>query len=197
MTSSRRFPARAGGCWAVGLLSVCGLTPAFAAEPAAAPAAKPATSHAKPAAADSAKPATSPAKPAAAAPAASPGKPAANHPPSCEVELTGQILGTLPPGMTYWVYVAEGDCLAKNAKILGTMRGSDAGSFGIEVFSRWGADLTVCAAVAKTPESPTKQYGKLPRTLHAEATGEVMFEKLQIKLKAGPEHVFPKAVSGS
>ncbi len=127
--------------------------------------------------------------------AAATAKPA--HPPSCEVELTGKIIGPLPAGMTYWVYVAEGDCLAKNAKILGTMRGSEAGSFGIEVFSRWGADLTVCASAAKTPDSPTKLYGKLPRILHAEATGEVMFEKLEIKLKPGPERVFPKAVSAS
>lgn len=158
---------------------------AGAAEPTAAATAKPAAAAtAKPAGpADSSKPAASPAKPA--------------HPPSCEVELTGKIIGPLPAGMTYWVYVAEGDCLAKNAKILGTMRGSEAGSFGIEVFSRWGADLTVCASAAKTPDSPTKLYGKLPRILHAEATGEVMFEKLEIKLKPGPERVFPKAVSAS
>jgi hypothetical protein len=113
------------------------------------------------------------------------------------VELFGKIIGPLPAGLTYWVYVAEGDCLSKKAKILGSSRGSEAGSFGIEVFSRWGADLTVCASAAKTPESPTTLYGKLPRTLHAEGEGEVMFQKLEIKLKSGPQHAFPPTFTGS
>lgn len=113
----------------------------------------------------------------------------------CEVEFTGQVSGTskLPPGSNTWVYAADGDCLAKDAHILGAMRASDQGSFAIEVFSRWGADLTLCAAVAPTPESPSKLYGKLTRKFHAEKRGEIMFEKVQIGLKAGPEHTFPKA----
>ena len=190
MKAARSSLACVGGPQALGLWSVLALPllapSAHATEPAAAPTAPPTASPAKPGA-GAAKPAPAPSKPA----------PAPAHPESCEVELTGQILGPLAPGMTYWVYVAEGDCLAKNAKILGAMRGSEAGSFGIEVFSSWGANLTVCASVAKTPESPTKLYGKLPRVLRAEATGEVMFERLQIKLKPGPEHSFPKAIRGS
>jgi hypothetical protein len=144
---------------------------------------------AKPAAA---KPATQPA-PQGAGKAAAPAPAAATE--RCEVEFTGQISGAakLPPGSNTWVYAADGDCLAKDAHILGAMRASDQGSFAIEVFSRWGADLTLCAAVAPTPESPSKMYGKLTRKFHAEKKGEIMFEKVQIGLKAGPEHTFPKA----
>ena len=175
--------------------------PALAADPSAGKAAdpaKPAASTAKPAA-PTAKSAASTAKPAtsagaAAVPAGGAAEPqVAPHLALCEVELSGQMQGTLPAGLTYWVYVADGDCLAKNAQILGTMRGSETGGFNIEVFSRQGADLTVCGAAAKTPESPTTLYGKLGRKLHAQGQGEVIFEKLQLTLKPGPAHTVPKA----
>ncbi len=119
--------------------------------------------------------------------------PAANQ--RCEVEFTGTVTGAgkLPPGSSTWVYAADGDCLAKDSHILGAMRASDQGSFAIEVFSRWGADLTLCAAVGQTPESPSVRYGKVTRKFHAAATGEIMFEKVQISLKNGAEHTFPKA----
>lgn len=156
-----------------------------------------ATSQAEPPAAKPAEPTAAPkaaAKPAQKAvnDAAKPG-PATNQ--RCEVEFTGTITGAgkLPPGSSTWVYAADGDCLAKDSHILGAMRASDQGSFAIEVFSRWGADLTLCAAVGQTPESPSVRYGKVARKFHAAATGEIMFEKVQISLKNGAEHTFPKA----
>lgn len=146
---------------------------------------------AKPAAAQpAAKPATSAAPAKAAAPAT-----AATTTERCEVEFTGQVSGAgkLPAGSNTWVFAADGDCLAKDAHILGAMRASDQGSFAIEVFSKWGADLTLCAAVAQTPESPAKLYGKVARKFHAAAKGEIMFEKVQIGMRSGPAHTFPKA----
>ena len=61
----------------------------------------------------------------------------------------------------------------------------------IEVFSRWGADLTVCAAVSKEPGAPSTVYGKADSKFHAEAVGEIMIPKISFELKKGPRHVFP------
>ncbi len=180
--SRHAFGSALGLCLLAGLhLGAAQADPAPAAEKSAAKPA-PAQPAAKPAAAAAAKP-------TATAPAATTER--------CEVEFTGQIKGAgqLAPGTSTWVYAADGDCLAKDAHILGAMRASDQGSFAIEVFSKWGADLTLCAAVAETPESPSKLYGKLTRKFHAAAKGEIMFEKVQIGLRSGPAHTFPKANS--
>jgi hypothetical protein len=74
----------------------------------------------------------------------------------CEVEISGRVT---PPGDAKhspdtYVYVAEGDCLANDAKMLGRARAVAGGKFFTEVFSSWGADLTVCAAVEATPAAP-------------------------------------------
>lgn len=180
-----RRPASWSGVLLLSLLPSLSLPVATsqAEPPPAKPAAKPAEQPTAPKAAP--KAATDAAKPA----------PAANQ--RCEVEFTGTVTGAgkLPPGSSTWVYAADGDCLAKDSHILGAMRASDQGSFAIEVFSRWGADLTLCAAVGQTPESPSVRYGKVSRKFHAAATGEIMFEKVQIPLKNGTEHSFPKVNS--
>jgi len=98
----------------------------------------------------------------------------------------------LAAGQSAFVYVAQdSDCLAKNAHILGSNKLTDDGHLFIEVFSRWGADLTVCAAVATDAGSPSTLYGKAEGKFHAEAVGEVMIPKINFALKPGPKHVFP------
>jgi len=62
---------------------------------------------------------------------------------------------------------------------------NDSGKFFTEVFSSWGADLTLCAAV-EGPDGKSTLYGKASRTYHAEAKGEVVFGGVDIGLKEGP-----------
>ena len=91
-----------------------------------------------------------------------------------------------------FAYVAQdSDCLAKDAHILGTNPLTNDGHMFIEVFSRWGADLTVCVAVATDSGAPSTYYGKAPGKFHAEGVGEVMIPKISFELKPGPKHVFP------
>ena len=84
------------------------------------------------------------------------------------------------------IVVADGDCLKPEAKVLGRSRSSEDGPFFIEVFSRWGADLSVCAALEPAEGKATRIYGKLDKVLHAEGEGEVMFQDLRIEVKAQP-----------
>lgn len=157
-----------------------------------------------------------PADPAKAAPpparAAEPAKAAAEPPRAeaqaaaeparptvCEVEIFGSIE---PPKGVSWpkgkplaeplaVYVAQGDCLAKKARILGRIETVTPDNFFIEVFTGWGTDLSVCAAQEKAAGKPATVYGKAEGTFHAEAQGEVVFDKVKIALKAQPAHAFP------
>lgn len=137
-----------------------------------------------------------PAPQPASKPAASAQPPAekpTDHPPTCEVEMFGEFkLPKLQPGEHAYAFVAQdSDCLAKNAHILGSNQLTDDGHMFIEVFSRWGADLTLCVAVAKGPDKPTTYYGKSPAKYHAEAVGEVMIPKITFPLKPGPRLTFP------
>jgi hypothetical protein len=134
---------------------------------------------------------------AAQAAQAAPAEPA--RPTVCEVEIFGSIE---PPKGVTWpkgkplaapiaVYVAQGDCLAKKARILGRVETVTPDNFFIEVFTGWGTDLTVCAAQEKAAGKPTTVYGKAEGLFHAEAQGEVVFDKVKVALKAQPAHTFP------
>lgn len=116
---------------------------------------------------------------------------AAEHPERCEVEMFGSVKP--PPGkkIPIYVYVSDGDCLADGAHILGRAQVSENNhNFFVEVFSRWAADLTVCAAAQERPDRPSKLYVKASGKYHAEATGEIGFTHIDMELKPGPAHKF-------
>jgi hypothetical protein len=135
-----------------------------------------------------AHPAPSPAAASATASAA------AGHSDTCEVEIFGKVTN-IPKGKKAIVYVAQNDCLAEDAQILGhTEAGSD-GAIVIEVFPKWGTDITICAGVDEGEGKPTTMYGKAKGDFHAEAEGEVTFNEVKIELQKGKPHVFPKDAS--
>lgn len=128
---------------------------------------------------------------------AAPGRaaaPATTHPAACEVELFAEIktLAALPPNHTWIAYVSDGDCLAKEAYILGRSPIKSGPKFMTEVIARWGADLTLCVVAEEAAGKPTTLYGKAKRTFHAEGRGEVVFHDLVVEVRKGPEHIFPK-----
>ncbi|MBL8718115.1 MAG: hypothetical protein JNL79_19195 [Myxococcales bacterium] len=112
---------------------------------------------------------------------------------TCEVEISGKL--TLPPGAKLgpevYVYVAEGDCLSPTAKMLGRQRVVETGKFWTEVFSSWGADLTICAAV-EGPDGETTLFGKSPKSYHAEAHGEIIVNDVVVPLASGSARTFAK-----
>lgn len=130
---------------------------------------------------------------ASAAPAASASASAATsaapakHPPTCEVEVFGKVDLKGTKGDPF-VYVAQDDCLNEKAQMLGREKIKADGSFFIEVFSKWGGDITICAAVER-PDGTSELYGQATNEagkFHTEAIGEVTFEKVAIPLKKGP-----------
>jgi len=138
-------------------------------------------------------------RPAALAPAvaAAPAvAPPAERPPLCEVEISGQLRlpAAASPATAPLTFVALGDCLSPDARLLG-QAGSTRGRFFIEVFAPWGSDLTLCAASESTPGAPSTLYGKAPGILHAAATGEVEFKDLVVELTPGPPHRFSHQVA--
>ena len=121
------------------------------------------------------------------------------HSATCEVEIFGTVNRPkdLPKDKKIIVYVAQNDCLADDAEILGhTDAGQNDGSIVIEVFPKWGTDVTICAAVDEGEGKPTTRYGKAKGTFHAEAEGEVTFAEVKIDLEKGKPHVFPKDATG-
>ena len=177
-----------------GALSGCDKSPSPMPNSAAPPpvAAAPAAAATGVPAAATAAPLTAPAavvQPAAPAPVAAPA-----HPETCEVEVSGLLKNPpkLPAEHYYQVYLAYGDCLAKDAHILGrTSIVNSLPKFATEVFARWGSDLTLCIAAEAGPGKSTKLYGKATRTFHAEGLGEVEFKDITVEVKAGPPHIFP------
>lgn len=119
------------------------------------------------------------------------------HSETCEVELFGKVVfpPKLPKGGKFTVYVAQNDCLADNAEILGHVEAGMDGAIVIEVFPKWGTDITICAARDAGEGKPTTLYGKAKGTFHAEAAGEVTFNDVKIELAEGKAHVFPKDAS--
>lgn len=116
------------------------------------------------------------------------------HSETCEVEIFGKVNlpKDLPKGKKVIVYVAQDDCLADNAQILGHVDAGSDGGIVIEVFPKWGTDITICAAVDEGEGKPTTRYGKAKGKFHAEAEGEVTFADVKIDLEKGKPHVFPK-----
>ncbi|MFO0573113.1 MAG: hypothetical protein U1A78_03875 [Polyangia bacterium] len=112
---------------------------------------------------------------------------------TCEVEFKGtvKVPKKLPPTHKVWVYIGQGDCLAKEPHILGITQLGPDGSFIGEVFSRWGADVTFCAAAAEAKDKPSTLYGKLKTSYHTEAVGEIELKDLAITLQPGPARSFP------
>ncbi|MFO0669080.1 MAG: hypothetical protein U0235_05530 [Polyangiaceae bacterium] len=135
----------------------------------------------------SASASTAPAASGSAAPAA-----VKKHPATCEVEVFGKV--ELPKGTKGdpFVYVAQDDCLNEKAAMLGREKIKADGSFFIEVFAKWGTDITICAAVER-PDGTSELYGQATNAaaesagkFHAEDIGEVTFEKVTVPLKKGP-----------
>ena len=117
---------------------------------------------------------------------------AAAHPKMCEVEISGQVklpkdVVNVPVPMTF---VAVGDCLAPDPKIIG-FGGTTSGKFFIEVFASWGSDLTICAASEPAPGQPSQLYGKASIAIHAEKSGENEFRDVIVELAPGPPRRFP------
>lgn len=131
-----------------------------------------------------APPTPAPAPPPVAAPAP--------HPDTCEVEMVGQLVlpDKLPPNPHLAVYVVDGDCAADGARPVARWEATLKGVFTGEVFTRWGADLTVCAAVEDKPGAPTTMWGKADGVFHAEKTGEVVFTDFKVPLSPRPKHTF-------
>jgi hypothetical protein len=136
--------------------------------------------------------ATPPGSPTAAPPSTPPPAPAArkepDHPPTCEVEIAGQVKlpKALPEKSRVVVLVADNDCLAPDAHIIGrSLPAPRSGRFSIEVFSRWGSDLTICAAVEGKAGKPVSVYGKWNKSIHAEKAGEIVVSDVTIALERG------------
>lgn len=119
---------------------------------------------------------------------------APKHSNTCEVEVFGTV--NLPKDLKkdekVVVYVAQDDCLSDNPQILGHVNAGSDGAIVIEVFPRWGTDVTICAGVDEGEGKPTTRYGKAKGTFHAEADGEITFADVKIDLEKGKPHVFPR-----
>lgn len=149
--------------------------------------------------ATSASKAAEPPKASATAPASAPtaglsASAAPGHSETCEVEIFGKVVFPqgLPKGKKAKVYVAQDDCLSDNAQILGHTDAGIDGSIVIEVFPKWGTDITICAGLDEGEGKPTTLYGKAKGKFHAEAEGEVTFADVKVELQKGKPHVFPK-----
>jgi hypothetical protein len=105
------------------------------------------------------------------------------------VEIAGQVKppkGAAGKARTV-ILVAENDCLAPDARIIGrALALPKNGKFSMEVFSKWGADLTVCAAVEDKPGKPITVYGKSAKVIHAEQAGEIVVSDVVIPLERKP-----------
>jgi len=113
----------------------------------------------------------------------------------CEVEFKGKIdyLGKLSDGQRWYFSVAQGDCMAPDAHIIGNFWANPDGTFFGEVFSKWGADLTLCVAAVSEPNQASTVYSKVKGVFHAEKIGEVEITGLLLTPKAGPKKLFPAA----
>jgi hypothetical protein len=84
-----------------------------------------------------------------------------------------------------------------DAQTLGHIPAATAtGSFAIEVFPKWGTDVTICGAL-EDASANALWYGKAKSAepggvFHAEHTGEVTFNNVVISLVKGPSHKFPR-----
>jgi hypothetical protein len=109
----------------------------------------------------------------------------------CEVEFRGKVVGLRDKEIAK-LYIADDDCLAPSAHLLGTFSTRPDGTYFAEVFSKWGADLSICAAISPIEGKPATRYGKAAGKFHAEKTGEVEFNDVVIVLAVAPPKVFAK-----
>jgi hypothetical protein len=114
------------------------------------------------------------------------------HPDVCEVEFFGQVrpaeAGKPPPPV---VFASYDDCLSATPVNIGQTTTQPDGKFFLEVFVKWGSDLTLCAAQLPAQDKPTKLYGKAAGPFHAEAIGEVEFKGVVIEMKPAASRTFP------
>lgn len=108
------------------------------------------------------------------------------HPATSEVEISGRVVvpakhatDPLPR-----VFVAQGDCLASGAKMVGYAGADREGRVFVEVVVPWGADLTMCAAIEPTPGAVSRVWGKAATPMRAEER-EVEFTGVVITLAEG------------
>ena len=147
-----------------------------------------------PAPAPSAAPTIAPAITPTIAPAAS----ASAVAKTCEVEIFGtvDVPNDAPKTSKVIVTVAQDDCLAADAHVLGHIPAAPSGGFVIEVFPKWGTDVTICGALEKD-DGTAEYFGKAVNKdaggkFHAEAEGEVTFNEVKIKLAKGAAKRFPR-----
>ena len=130
-----------------------------------------------------------------AAPSAAASAGSAAHPATCEVEVFGKVdLPKPAPTGKAVVYVAQDDCLSASPKMLGHAPVKPDGGFFIEIFPKWGTDISICAALEK-PDGTSEHYGKAVNKdtggkFHAEAAGEVTFEGVTVPIRKGPSRKF-------
>jgi hypothetical protein len=113
------------------------------------------------------------------------------HPDVCEVEFFGQVKPAEPGKPPATVFASYDDCLSPAPGNIGQTTAAPDGKFFLEVFVKWGSDLTLCAAQLSAQDKPTKLYGKAAGPFHAEAVGEVEFKGVVIELKTGASRGFP------
>lgn len=172
------------------LVSGCKEEPAKPAAPATS-ASAPASTSVVAAASSSAPTVASASAPASASASAAPAEK------TCEVEIFGKVKGA-PPKSRVVVYVAQDDCLADDAHILGHLdvvadpTAKDGWKFMIEVFPKWGTDITICAAAYGEGANGAEHYAKAKGKFHAEAEGEVTFNEVALELVKGKLKTFPK-----
>jgi hypothetical protein len=121
---------------------------------------------------------------------------------TCEVEIFGtvEVPADAPKGKAV-VYVAQDDCLSDKAATLGHIPVTASGGFAIEVFPKWGTDVTICGAL-EAPDGTATYYAKAVNKdrggrFHAEAEGEVTFDGVKLSLKKGPPKKFVRETKPS
>jgi|GEM_PF-2217023 len=118
---------------------------------------------------------------------------AGSHPENCEVEFFGQVK-PVEAGKTPPVVFASlsPDCLAPAPMNIGQSSTQPDGKFFLEVFVKWGSDITLCAYQPTGEDKPAKLYGKAAGPFHAEKEGEIEFKNVTIEMKAGAPRPFPR-----
>jgi hypothetical protein len=117
-----------------------------------------------------------------------------------EVEMGGQI--KLPKSLnkkaTVFVLVADNDCLAPDAHIIGrALADTKSGRFSIEVFPAWGKKLTVCGLVEGSGAPAGTLYGKATNLIPVEQSGEIVVSNIEIPVTKQAAHEFPPVTAGA
>lgn len=81
------------------------------------------------------------------------------------------------------VFASYDDCATPTAANIGQTTVNPDGTFFLEVFVKWGSDLTLCAAQPPGPGKPSTTLGKYAKPIHAEALGEIEVREIEIELR--------------